>query len=352
MTSADHNGACNVSLQGTFDTLSVTELFGLLSTAGKTGALRLESAEHESGPTKAAVFVAAGLCCAVESDDEHGPSGSEAELARRLVDVGFSLARCHSGSFRFNDAESPPFDVVATTRFEPAVAEITTLLEQWHEIEATLPSLDARMRLAPVLKADEIVVTAAEWGLLAGLVGTPSVREMIARSALSMIEVCRMVADLVDRGAIEVGGPAELPEVRVEPGRRRREGPAHGSASPGTASPGTLHQIEVKQPYAPVSDAVTTAVDAIAAAEAADAIATAEADAVAAGLVSRMTKNRRALPDAFASGSDADAADGSEPDGVPSEALPASPATGAGSASVDAPQDRGALLRLFSALKE
>ena len=75
----------------------------------------------------------------------------------------------------------------------------------------------------------------------------------------------------------------------------------------------------MKEPYAPVSDAVTTAVDAIAAAEAADAIATAEADAVAAGLVSRMTKNRRAVPDVFASGADSDeeVADGSESAGVP-----------------------------------
>jgi len=65
-----------------------------------------------------------------------------------------------------------------------------------------------------------------------------------------------------------------------------------------------------------------------------------------------MTKNRRAVPDAFASGADADPADGPAASGAPPEALPASPATEAGSASGDAPQDRGALLRLFSALKE
>ena len=127
--------------------------------------------------------------------------------------------------------------MVATTRFEPAVAEITALLEQWHEIEATLPSLDARIRLAPVLKVDEIVLTAAEWGLLVGLVGTPSVRELIARSALPMIEVCRTVADLVDRGAIEVGGPVELPggagRTRPSPARHRPPEPQ----APVTASP-------------------------------------------------------------------------------------------------------------------
>jgi hypothetical protein len=335
----------SVSLQGTFDTLSVTELFGLLSTAGKTGALRLEAGEDGAGPVKASVFVIGGLCCAVESDEVGGPAGSEPELASRLVDVGFSLARSPAGSFQFSDDESPAFDVVATTRLEPAVAEITALLEQWREIEDTIPSLEARVRLAPVLRADEIVLTASEWGLLVGLVGSPSVRELIARAGLPMIEVCRTVADLVDRGAIEVGGAGGVPELRLDSGRRGRE----------ASTPGALHPIEAIEPYAPLSDAVTTAVDAIAAVEADDAMAAAEADAVAAGLVSRMTKNRRAIPDAFASGPDEDAADfdpATRPDDEVPEVLADSPATEAESAPDDAQQDRGALLRLFSALKE
>ena len=56
-----------MSLQGTFDTLPVTELFGLLATATKTGALRLEAGDHE-----ASIFLTGGRCCAVESDDAAG----------------------------------------------------------------------------------------------------------------------------------------------------------------------------------------------------------------------------------------------------------------------------------------
>jgi hypothetical protein len=106
----------------------------------------------------------------------------------------------------------------------------------------------------------------------------------------------------------------------------------------------------VEPPYAPVSDgattaAVTHAVDAIAEAEAADARATAEADAVAAGLVSRMTSARRSVPDPFPAEEPADRAEADE------TALPK--AAAAVRASEDeVPQDRGALLRLFSALKE
>lgn len=345
-----------MSLQGTFDTLSVTELFGLMSTAGKTGALRLEAGDEHAAALKGTVFVAGGVCCAVESDTAHGPAGSDDELAGRLVDVGFSLARCHSGSFRFTDAEHPPFDVVTTTSLELAVAEIGSLLDEWREIETTLPSLDARVRLAPVLRAVEIVVTAREWSLLVALEGTPSVRELVSPQGRPMIEVCRTLKDLVDRGAIEVGaevgsaseparadGAAPIPEVRVERGRRRG---AAASSSP-ASQPGS--HIEVEEPYAPVSDAVTTAVGAIAEAEAADALATAEADAVAAGLVSRMTQARRSVPDVFP----ADEPTG----GAETEAVAAEPAGPSGSserdaASDDVPPDRGALLRLFSALKE
>src|SRR5690348_15930718 len=93
---------CAVSLQGTFDTLPLTEVLGLLSTAGKSGALRLEAGGHE-----AHVFLSGGRCCAVEADDASGPVASPEALSARLVDVGFSLGRIASGSFRFSDGEAP-----------------------------------------------------------------------------------------------------------------------------------------------------------------------------------------------------------------------------------------------------
>jgi hypothetical protein len=317
-----------VSLQGTFDTLSVTELFGLLSTAAKTGALRLEACDlegtdHEAaGAHQATVFVAGGLCCAVESDEVGGPPASDEELAGRLVDVGFSLARCPSGSFRFTDDERPPFDAAVRTSLEPAVAAIGSLLEQWREIEATIPSLDSRVRLAPVLRAEEIVVSAHEWGLLVALEGLPSVRELVARRGQPMIEVCRSLKDLVDRGAIEVGADLGMPYTRVPDLRVERGRHAHDVD---TTDPSA--HIDVLEPYAPV----TVAADSIAAAEA--------ADAVAAGLVSRMTRPRRSVPDVFA-GAD-EPSPGSEAAASSSEPEPA-----------DVPQDRSALLRLFSGLKE
>lgn len=376
-----------MSLQGTFDTLSVVELFGLLSTASKTGALRLEAGDHE-----AAVYVTAGLCCAVESDDVSGPAATDEELVRRLVDTGFAVARQAAGSFRFNDAEPPPFAAELTTRFEPAVAEITEMLGQWREIEATIPSLDVRVRLAPVLRGEEIVLGAQEWSLLVALDGMPSVRELIARRHEPVIQVCRLVKDLAERGAIDIGTDMARPENRVG-APAAAEGKVEVDVvldpptelSPALARPerdaASVGHLAPSEPYAPSaapSASSTTAPTAsstpargagggsggdrnvsagqagvAAVSAAASAVAAAEAEAIAAGLVSRMARSRRGAPDGDGDSQPtergrtaAESAGGEAAVGV--AATEAASVDSGGESS----QDRGALLRLFSALKE
>jgi hypothetical protein len=402
-----------VSLQGTFDTLPVTEVFGLLASAAKTGALRLEA-----GGNEASVFLTGGLCCAVESDaalvsglpaaSGSGSATSDTELAARLVDVGFAFARVATGSFRFSDSELSEYDTVVTVPLEPAIAEIRSLVEQWHEIEATIPSLDVRVRLARVLRDDEVVVTAREWGLLVALEGTPTVRELVARCPQPMIEVCRDLKGLVDRGAVEIGVDvvpemAAAAEPTAAPGVRATPDPAASEALSEMAagrdhdrSGETVSLLETAEPYAPDTSAPdtsasdtsasnTSAPDTLApdtlapdtlapdtlapdtsgldtyapdsddfvTAEAA-AEAAADADAVAAGIVSRMSRSRLSVPDVFP----ADEAR----EGLPADAgavLTEVPAAGTdrggpatGPETDDATPDRGALLRLFSALKE
>jgi hypothetical protein len=312
------------------DTLSVAELFDLLSTASKTGALRFATGTPEAGAFEATVFVAGGLCCGVESDEVGGPAGSEDELAVRLVEVGFSVARQPAGSFRFSDAEPPPFTLDHTTKLGPAVAEITSMLDQWREIEATIPSLDVRVRLAPVLRSEDIVLSAHEWKLLVALEGTPTVREVVADQRSSMIEVCRGLKALIDRGAIEVGTDMGRADLRSH----------GGSGSQSVASSTATSLLDPSEPYAPAAGGADSEVEAVAAVE---------AEAVAAGLVSRLSRARRPVPDAFAGADDSPVihADFSVDPGHGS-----GPTESSESATGDDSQDRGALLRLFSALKE
>ena len=256
-----------MSLQGTFDTLSVTELFGLLSTAGKTGALRLEAGPHE-----ASLLVRSGRCCAVDDGGTAVSVATEGELGARLVDVGFTLARQSEGSFRFSDTDvaEPGLSVA----FEPAVAEITAMLDAWKDVEATIPSLDVRLRLAAALPDEQIVIRAAEWTLLTGVQAGPTVRELVASVGEPLLDVCRAVKDLVDRGAIEVGpeapaaepmvvasteavaAPPPEPAPRVEAvappvaGEHRRPAPADRSA----LHEATARLLDPIEPYAPEAD--------------------------------------------------------------------------------------------------
>ena len=108
----------------------------------------------------------------------------------------------------------------------------------------------------------------------------------------------------------------------------------------------TVRLLEPTEPYAPGPSA-PDADDFVTAEDAASAAA--DADAVAAGIVSRMSRPRPAMPDVFASHDD-------RPADAPA-VLTEVPATTAdrGGAATDTEEtapDRRALLRLFSALKE
>jgi len=83
-------------LQGTFETLALPELLGLLASARKTGALRLEA-----GPVSGAIHLADGHCRAVETTDHLGRVSDGAALLARLVDVCFAVTRQESGAFQF-----------------------------------------------------------------------------------------------------------------------------------------------------------------------------------------------------------------------------------------------------------
>ena len=106
---------------------------------------------HEA--IKAAVFVAGGLCCAVESDDGSGAGVARDDGARGPARRRRLLARAVPDRFvPVHRRRAPAVRRGRHHAARAAVAEIGALLEQWREIEATLPSLDARVRLAPVLR--------------------------------------------------------------------------------------------------------------------------------------------------------------------------------------------------------
>ncbi len=211
-----------MSLTGTFDVFSFPEVLRMLATAGKSGTLTVETAGRS-----ATVELYEGECCGASQDGVDEPLVADhtpAALHARLLDVAFDGGAQREGVFRFSADEHPRPRPAACTAVEPVLEELEQIEREWHDIATVVPSTDAVPVLAPRLAGDEITINALEWSLLACLDGQTAVRDLPGRAGSSLVGVCRALAALVRRGAIDVApavvrAPAAVvaPAAAVEP---------------------------------------------------------------------------------------------------------------------------------------
>jgi hypothetical protein len=201
-------------LQGTLETLSLPELLGLLAQSRKTGALWLDAAN-----SSAVVYIVDGRCCAAESSDAGDPLADGAALLARVIDVCFAIERADDGSFRFGP-EEPSWTCDETVDLEVAIDELARLVEEWREIQAVIPSLDCRIRLADDLGVEQLTVDRERWQLIVSLDGRRSVRELVRKTNRPVLEVCHAILALVDAGAVNVGPPPAPPVAARTNGNR------------------------------------------------------------------------------------------------------------------------------------
>jgi hypothetical protein len=192
-------------LQGTFETLGLAELLGLLAQTRKTGALWLDA-----GPASAVIYVVDGRCCAAMSNEATDPLSEAPALLVRLVDLCFSVARAEDGSFRFG-VEDAPWTCGETVDLEVVNDELGRLLDEWREIQAVIPSLECRLKLSEELGVEELPVDRERWRLLTAIDGRRSVRELVRKTNRPVLDVCHAVLALVDAGACTVGAPPAAP---------------------------------------------------------------------------------------------------------------------------------------------
>jgi len=190
-------------LQGTFETLSLPEVFGLLAGARKTGALYLDA-----GEVSGLVHLADGHCQAVDSRDQHGSLSDGGDLLLRLVDLCFTSMCQPSGSFRFEADEPAPWSCPEPVELSDALVEVDRLLKQWREILRVIPSLDCRPCLLETLEVDELVLDRERWALLVAVDGRRAVREIVQRTRRPVMDVCQAMLELVEAGALGIIDPA------------------------------------------------------------------------------------------------------------------------------------------------
>jgi hypothetical protein len=184
--------------------LALPELLGLLASARKTGALRLEA-----GPVSGVVHLEDGHCRAVETLEHAGVVQDGPALLNRLVDVCFAVTRQESGAFRFASDEPAPWRSDEPVELSDALVEVDRLLKQWREILQVIPSLDCRPRLLEALESDEVVLDRDQWALVVSVDGRRSVRELVARAQRPVIDVCHALLELVESGAVAIQDPAD-----------------------------------------------------------------------------------------------------------------------------------------------
>ncbi|HEV7524660.1 MAG TPA: DUF4388 domain-containing protein [Acidimicrobiia bacterium] len=222
-------------LQGTLETLALPELLGLLGQSRKTGALWLDAAN-----SSAVVYIVDGRCCAAESSEAGEPLTDEPALLARVIDVCFAVERADDGTFRFG-SEEPPWACDDTVDLEVAIDELGRLVAEWRDIQAVIPSLDCRIRLADELGVEELTVDRERWQLIVSIDGRRSVRDLVRKTNRPVLDVCHAILSLVDSGAVNVGPPPATPVTGRTNGNRKRTADAavepEAPYGPGVESP-------------------------------------------------------------------------------------------------------------------
>jgi hypothetical protein len=203
-------------LQGTLETLALPELLGLLAQSSKTGALWLDAAN-----SSAVIYIVDGRCCAAESSEAGEPLVDASALLARVIDVCFAVERAGDGTFRFGP-EEPPWSCEEHVDLDVAIDELARLVEEWRDIQAVIPSLDCRIRLADELGVDELTVDHDRWQLIVSIDGRRSVRDLVRKTNRPVLEVCHAILSLVDAGAVNVGPPPAAPVNGRANGTRKR----------------------------------------------------------------------------------------------------------------------------------
>jgi hypothetical protein len=192
-----------VGLQGTLDTFSLAEILGLIERARHTGALVVSNPDAHG-----ALYVAAGRFCAGEAADYSGPVDDRHALDVRLIDVCFHLMRLEGGSFEFTANATPPWTAERATDIAPIIETVEHIVRAWPAVEAVLPSFDVRPELAEELPEDSLTLTRSGFKIFTLIDGERTVRQIAREAGHSVVEVGPVLKDLIEHGAVSIESDA------------------------------------------------------------------------------------------------------------------------------------------------
>ena len=233
-----------MSLQGTLETIPLSDVLSLLAATKKTGELRVTGPRGDGR-----LWLAAGEVV-------------EAAVPRAAtpVDAVFELLRLTAGTFAFEGGATAP------KPGDPApvaalLSEAQARLDVWRSIEAVVPSTASLVSLAGELSSDDVTVSRQQWRHLVAVAAGGDVHGVMERLGVGEFDACRAVKDLVDAGLVTVAAaPAPAPEKPAplptppasSPAAAPSPSPAPTAAAPEARPPAAPRKPE---PQAPAAEA-------------------------------------------------------------------------------------------------
>ncbi len=209
-----------MSLHGSIETFAVADVLRLLAATFKSGRL------HVQGPTRAGTVW-------VHNASIVGIDRSSSPYLVEPAEELFQLLRLERGSFRFELGQQP-VEPVGPVDIEAVLVEAESMLAEWQDLEARIPSAQSWVQLQPVIDATAVTLSREEWLAVVAISGGCSLAGVGDALETGELLAARMVSRLMDLGLVEIG---EAPLDLVPPEElRSAEIPVAAEVSTSTAA--------------------------------------------------------------------------------------------------------------------
>ena len=200
---------------------SLIEVIEMLAMKEKTGILTIESPEFGRGR----IWMKDGQLGLAEGTVVKGlldEKKSREEIADGIKNVLLELDGWDECSFGFHSQEIKKAESIALFDTSKIISELDKYAEEWKRIRAEIPSLKATVELISDPEKESVVLTKAQWALVAETRKNTTIEEYIARLSLNPFQVCRMLFELSQAGLVRCLGEVietnpDLTTVKAKP---------------------------------------------------------------------------------------------------------------------------------------
>lgn len=191
-------------LQGTFDVLTFPDTLRLLARQSATGRVHVRSRSFGAN-----LFVEDGELVGADQS-EHQSAATVGDVRGRIEEVCFEMLEAERGSFEFHPTKPSSLPLNERYRVDLILADARKRLEEWHELQEVIPSLDLQPRLVFDIGHSEVTIDKSHWRFLTVIDGRRNLRAIGRALNLSDFDVCRAAKALLDSGIIELDGRAGM----------------------------------------------------------------------------------------------------------------------------------------------